>query len=120
MTRRFVLGEHEGMLCVVEESPMHDKPVLVRSYWPLGRSAGEFFRDYEVGPGHEVREDRPYEEYSFRHTCYDVVLRIPPGSSQAKTEREPIPQPKVRKGVEVRYYNGRWEKYTKKEGWQAA
>lgn len=30
---------------------------------------------------------------------------------------QPIPQPKVRKGIEVRYHAGRWEKYSQREGW---
>ena len=33
------------------------------------------------------------------------------------SERVPIPPPKVRKGIEVRYHNSRWEKCTKREGW---
>ena len=32
---------------------------------------------------------------------------------------EPVPMPKVRKGIETRYRNGRWEKLLKK-GWVAA
>lgn len=36
-----------------------------------------------------------------------------------KTEIEPIPCPKVRKGIEVEYRNGRWMKYLR-TGWESA
>jgi hypothetical protein len=35
-------------------------------------------------------------------------------------ETEPIAAPKVRKGIETRYRDGRWQKYLKSEGWVTA
>ena len=45
----------------------------------------------------------------------DVAVR----SECDRTESEPLPCPKVRKGIETRYRNGRWEKRLK-TGWVPA
>ena len=39
-----------------------------------------------------------------------------------RVDAEPFPCPKVRKGIETRYYYGQWEKYLKssKRGWVLA
>jgi hypothetical protein len=34
--------------------------------------------------------------------------------------RHPLPCPRVRAGIETRYRDGRWEKWTKRGGWVAA
>jgi len=39
---------------------------------------------------------------------------------QGTIRKEPLPCPKVRRGIETRYRDGQWERYLKMEGWVRA
>ena len=43
------------------------------------------------------------------------------GNAQAEfVEETPVPLPKIRKGIETRWYQGRWQKYIASKGWVSA
>lgn len=44
-----------------------------------------------------------------------------PGKTQAiKVERRPVPPPKVKKGTEIRWHEGAWQKLSARKGWVPA
>ena len=55
---------------------------------------------------------------TFSNGCYGYTTLAIGGNQQADSiERVPIARPKVRAGIESRYYNGAWQKYSKRVGW---
>lgn len=92
-------------------------PERVTNYWQVMHAIpGE---DNYDGAEASI-EQRPYGSvvvYRLGERLWsaDVAVR----SECDRTEVEPIPCPKVRKGIETRYRQGRWEKCLK-TGWTAA
>jgi hypothetical protein len=54
---------------------------------------------------------------AYKHGAY---LHVHADSEATEQITTPIECPKVRKGIETRYHLGRWEKYSKREGWVRA
>ncbi len=114
----------KGQILIRETSAKFDEPELIVWYWPtrFGR------RDLEKWDGSD-----PYkpDDIKIHHHSTTYSLKLPgmgvwtdsgiQGNTQAvRVDIEPIPRPKVRKGIETRFRNGRWEKYLKTKGWVAA
>lgn len=122
MSIRCVL--ENGRLLIRESSTDSYKPEEIVWYWPtrFGR------RDLQCGPNFELIDAGEVQVWKSGYT-YSVKF---PGCSawcetgiHAKTkavrvEVIPLECPRVRKGLDVRYRNGRWEKYLKTKGWVAA
>ena len=112
--------KHNKQWCIQDSFPLYDKPEKVILHWPIGSVYPPIGIDsYE---GHEVTKNSSYG-YSIRAAAYqysDIYLIIDQGRTKSiHTIVEPIPCPKVRKGIETRWYNGRWEKLLK-SGWVPA
>lgn len=116
------LGQHTGVLCVVYETPMYSEPVLVRHYWPI---AGNPINDWQKDIGEEL--DGHDGRYHFKniskwppyglHRSVSFPLINGPRTEPIHTEHINWPCPKVRKGIPIRYLDGRWQKCLKTRGW---
>lgn len=112
----------DGKLVVRYASNLDSEPKRYILYWPLSedRSIGGVFRleDREVvsdlgSEGWGIAPEDP-DFWSLRSI---TAVLLNGGKTEAvKIEHEPIPCPKVRKGVETRYRYGHWEKLLK-SGW---
>jgi hypothetical protein len=135
MTDRIVLirTEKEGTaLCVRSVMASYSEPVANILFWPIatGSSARMFWRDNKPNSGPWFAEDGRDGLYSWERAgtvpgMYDrfrSVRLIDGGSTQpiAAIAGREIPAPKVRKGTQVRYQDGRWQKYLKTKGWITA
>ena len=117
------LAWHHGWLCILAESPMDAEPFLMRLWYPI-RECTEGRAEYEFGPqgwdtlGKEMRSTG-YGHY----VCADgqgrqtYILTEAGATLPIAVEQVPIPCPKVRKGIEVRYTRGAWRKCLKSQGW---
>lgn len=117
------LGEWDGQLCVVSEDTLSSAPVLIRKYWPVGIKAYDFKRNY----GSDLMGRRVYPTGPSSHGIYGIegvrfqVQLINGGQTiPVHFVKEPIKPPKVKAGIEVRYVEGRWQKYLKSRGWTDA
>lgn len=112
------LGDYKGELCVVDEYPLPREPTQMVLYWPTGIRVYDFQRGYGEGlMGRSVRYSGSSGLYSIDGTQLKIRLATGGQTKPIHSKKVPIPAPKVRKGVEVRYYDGRWEKYLKTKGW---
>jgi len=108
----------------VVRSPMvfSDKPEEIVNYYPTGLRTLSLTRDYGIPVPAELAYSR-MGEYAVMtgKPMYGRarIIALPDlGATKCiKQEVIPIPAPKVRKGIETRWRNGRWEKYLKAEGW---
>ena len=110
-----------------------EKPELIRNRYPIigARPArGNMGPAPILAHGLEVTYVRD-SSYPFpdiqggkacRWTAYKdgAYLEVEAGNTCTQQITEEIPAPKVRKGTEIRYQYGRWEKFSKREGWIAA
>lgn len=126
---RLVYDEEHHKLAVMCEESDWSEPVLRRWYWEIwsgGKSAAECY-----ALGHGLQRRRTGESNGQYVYSYDPSL--PPGASRTvfmlkdggrtqayRIDSEPIPAPKVRKGIETRWKDGHWQKYLKAEGWVRA
>jgi len=112
------LGEYKGELCVIDEDSLSSEPKMLVLYWPTGIRAADFQASYGSDMmGRQVRSGRFGGSYIIDGTRLQVNLTDGGQTRPIHSKKVPIPAPKVRKGVEVRYYDGRWEKYLKTKGW---
>ena|SRR3990167_693438 len=112
---------YKGWLTIREEENDSNDPVRRITFWPVSQCSETWLQEmdfldkeatYQGGGTYSVR----IAPYTYR-TCALAEY----GNTRALAiETEPIPAPKVRKGLEVRYRDGRWQKYLKSEGWIAA
>lgn len=117
--------DDEHMLSVRYESTDYSQPVRRVLWWPILRLSKSDSLLYALGaPLRDLTEGR--YQYHFTadvpEAARRLVFRLPDGgrTQAVKALEEPLPAPKVRRGIEVRWANGRWEKYLKAQGWVAA
>lgn len=106
-------------------SPMvySDKPEEIVNYYPTGLRT----KDLEYQYGKTLPADLAYSSsgvYAIVDGSYyprPLRIALPQLGATKCTKQEiiPIPAPKVRKGIELRW-RGHWEKYLKAEGWVRA
>ena len=118
--------KHNKIWCIQESFPMSDKPEMIIYHWPIGITDDSYHRvalnlsSYEES---EVMKGSCSYEYRLRtagtHEYIYLYLKDQGKTKSIHTIVEAIPCPKVRKGIETRWYNGRWEKLLK-TGWKSA
>lgn len=121
--------EEKRALCVKCVDVEWRDPKRVTWWWPIvpdiSRTHAEVY-----ALGHKLS---PYTGNSDGRYCYSYDSSLPPGAHRTvfqlinggrtqaiKIEEETIPPPKVRKGVELRWKDGHWQKYLKRSGWVRA
>lgn len=112
------LVKHNNVWCIQASFTIFDKPERVIQHWPIGR-AGRWI-DFEAYDGYPVASGGCNYIYTIKIAPYDHVRLCLKNEGQTQsidTIIEPVPCPKVRKGVETRWMNGKWEKYLKSQGW---
>lgn len=114
-----------GTLCVRDSYNEYSEPKQRVLYWPVNREASrqraiEVFPEIESGT--ELHKAGEVYQFYRGYGSYSPVIRLENGerTEAIKVETLDIPAPKVRKGIEVRFRNGSWEKYLKSEGWVIA
>ena len=113
----------DGWLCILAESPMYDEPFLLRLWYPI-RECTQGRAEYEYGPQGSDTFEKEMRGTGYGHyVCPDsrdertYVLTEAGATKPIAHEQVPIPCPKVRKGIEVRYTRGAWRKCLKSQGW---
>ena len=115
---------HHGQICI-EDSYIEDSaPVQHTLYWPVTEEAFydraiEVFPEIADGGKQELRQLGTASYYFTRGSGERVDIRIL-GGGQTKAiavEHADLPKPKVRNGIETRFYRGGWQKYLKTQGW---
>jgi len=110
----------QGKWCIRSPYNMHNEPKVSICHWPIGRTSQRV--DLTYYEGCEVSKKGYTGIYALRIAPYQHVdlYLIDMGKTQSiETTIEDIPCPKVRKGIETRWENGRWEKLLK-SGWKPA
>lgn len=103
-------------------SPLFNEPKATRHVWEIAHYhvSGASWRgaDEAIGKQATISDGRI--------TCYlgngsrlDGTLANGGATEAVAVETVDIPPPKVRNGTGIRYRSGRWEKYSKKDGWIA-
>lgn len=108
-------------------SPMiySDKPEEIVNFYPTGLRTRELI-DFHGIPVPAELEYSTMGRYAVMtgRPMYGTPRYIAlPELGQTKCTKQeviPIAPPKVRKGIELRWRNSRWEKYLKSSGWVAA
>ena len=110
--------KHKGQWCIKDGFPAYDKPEMIVHHWPIGNIRP--YIDISSYEGHEVNSRQSYSGvYTLRIAAYqyvDIYLTDLGKTKSIDTITIKIQCPKVRKGIETRWYNGRWEKLLK-SGW---
>lgn len=105
------------------EDTMYDEPLGYRNYYPCFKTSEQHFK--EDCEGLDVRQSGLQGEYlvSDPNNPYNkkgYLYLLNGGSTRPiKYETFPIPCPKVRKGIETKWLQGRWAKLLK-SGWVSA
>lgn len=111
-----------GNSFVIEyQYPATAEPVWIGVRWTIvdSRRTGPFAPALTIGT--EVRyANDPIDRVLWQAYAQGDYLKVWTERDGTPMDAEPIPCPKVRKGIDTRYYCGRWEKYSKREGWIAA
>jgi hypothetical protein len=115
----------EGWAMVRSPMVYSDKPEEIVNYYPTDIRTKQMTDDFGIPVPAEL-EYSSMGKYAvltgrpmYGTPRYIALPQL--GQTQCtKQEVIPIPAPKVRKGIEVRWYNGKWQKYLKSSGWVAA
>jgi hypothetical protein len=122
------LAERNGILYVASDYAFNDKPEKITRFYPCGNGYGGKIRvdsynrelvgaklEHSGGGGCYLlrRPEDPYR--SLRIDLQNGGATVPDF-----TETSEVPAPKVRKGIEIKWRDGRWMKYLKTQGWLIA
>lgn len=110
------IDDRDGFIVVHNVDTSWSEPVEIHRVWATGIRTREFVDMYGADLiGHACKYDVD---------CKVFVIRRGPGNSlyvrtegDAVIEERSVPPPKVRKSIETRWGDGRWEKYSKTKGW---
>ena len=109
----------DGKIYVVDHFPMCDEPTMIVCCYPTEIRESDYpeiigQEAEHAGPGVYVPMAGYYDPPRFALINRGKTLPDPQYS-----ELQPIPCPKVRKGIRTRYIGGRWERLLKSVGWVA-
>lgn len=118
------LSDVNGELCVCMIDEPWDKPERTHSHFPTGARARDFVKQFGNIDEWEVH---PYMDTfcicrkgsGHSGNTYPLHLKEGGQTKSVKFERIPVPKPKVKSGIEVRWNasHHRWEKLLK-TGWK--
>ena len=113
---RAILAYRDGWLCAAETHTRSSEPIAETFFWPLAHVRRQ---EWEGDLGKELWADKCGHAYSLRIGGFWKTWHLPEGG-QTKAlvvESAPVPPPKVRKTTKLRWYDGRWQKYSQRSGW---
>ena len=114
------LDYKNGWLCIRYTIPAYDKPEMLVTWWPICRASMTEAAEWIGLEAHDFGSGT----YAVRvpGTGFDRKFYLMNGGSTTPiaNSADPFPAPKVRKGIQLRYNYGRWQKYLKSEGWVTA
>lgn len=114
------LRERDGMLFVVYESPLENTPKLHRFWWKVYEVRGDAWNAYRPEVGDTLRSQHDGWWHASREGVYTTgSVCFPQGLPATHIDEVDVPCPKVRKGIETRWYQGAWQKNSAK-GWVLA
>jgi hypothetical protein len=115
------LVERDGALFVVYESTRYSEPILDRLWWRVERVNRNPYNARWPQAGDTAKKSAGdggvWHCWNDGGVTGDVVFN--PKTEAAHRDVEPVPCPKVRRGVKTRWKDGRWEKLLK-SGWTPA
>lgn len=116
MTLAGRLALRDGALFIVYETTLDSEPTLKRLWWRVEHTKGEPYSGRTPLAG-DTCTSSGNNWHCSREGCGLTGSVYAAGNREAEiVEFEPVPRPKVRKGIETRWHYGKWEKLTKK-GW---
>ena len=94
----------------------YSDPREITAYWRVSKTVRDPYRPRFPQHGDMLRKTDCVG--GMMHYFGDgYSLYFPSNMRAERIETREVPCPKVRKSVETRYHNGRWEKYLKTSGW---
>jgi hypothetical protein len=112
--------QRDGAWWIEYSYPAYDYPKLFTVAWKVtqARKVAPYGPAPDLADGLAVTlEGVTHDWTAYDHGNYLVLTTH--GAEGIVAESE-LPAPKVRKGTEVRYYCGAWQKYRAREGWVTA
>lgn len=112
---------HLGHLCVAWSDTDTNAPTKITYYWPCYKTSADSVAQI-IGLDAYDEEQGVFAFKTgagYAGTWRRVRLQDGGSTKAIDITREPIPCPTVRKGIETRWWRGRWEKYLK-TGWTPA
>lgn len=96
--------------------PLMDRPILVGVRWKIleSRTTGPLAPELVDGLSVTYKGPNTPTWEAYKDGAYRVLTAQQSGE---QLEAQPVPPPTVRKGTELRWYLGRWETYSKRDGW---
>jgi hypothetical protein len=113
------LKERDGALHVVYETYLDSEPTRRRLWWRVESVASEPYSNRRPEAGDTVTSSANGGHWSARREGQGSKGSVYfPSAKQAEiVESELVPPPKVRAGIETRWYRGHWQKLLK-TGWK--
>lgn len=106
---------------IVSEYSISSEPKIRRLWWKIthGERVCALNPDEHDGNNLHRHDTGSYTVLSRNgYTGYDrISVRCMPNAEADIVEEEDFECPKTRKGIDTRYQYGRWEKYSKRDGW---
>lgn len=116
MEKRYLKIDSTGKMFVVSEYSLQSTPIIARVSWPVVAIKGNPYRGAPVPKDGDLLNHNLGSTGS-NHINNDYTVYIESMQTRGTLEEIPFPCPKVRKGIETRYYFGEWQKYSKVHGW---
>jgi len=122
---RDTLIDSDGWAFVRSPMIFSDKPEEIVNYYPTGMRTKDLIENYGIPVPAELEYSTMgrYAVMTGRPMYGSArIIALPELGATKCTKQEviPIPCPKVRNGIPIRWRNSRWEKYLKSSGWQTA
>ena len=120
MTHEWRLVERDAKLYLRYSDTMSNEPKRYRNFWLMGRRYDSFGPDPLPTEGFAVRDCRNGVFEAMLNPLIGSRMRLTLAGDRKCdfTEVEDVPPPRTRQST--RWFFGAWQKFTKKEGWQAA
>jgi hypothetical protein len=110
----------DGKLFVLYETSDFSEPKITHIWWQIVRTTGNPYHCNRPAEG-DVATFRGNGEWSTHDGKTNVTSgSVNTGSGDSKAAHVvtfSAPAPKVRSNVETRWQDGRWQKYSKRQGW---
>jgi hypothetical protein len=113
-----VVDYRDGWLCVRYDDNHFDRPERIQTFWPVRQESRSYVQDLIGSPASYDGHGSYAALIPGTIRMYERLPLLNGGQTQPiATNVEPLPCPKVRKGIPTKYARGQWWKLLKTEGW---